>query len=147
MIKRDHEYKIAKFDANIIISSQQYDSLNLTIYNVRGTDDYYIRIWGITSEEVTIQDGHNTEFSIYYEDTANNKKIANALTAVPYSYGYYCLIDGNRVTFEHRGYSTGDGSVCGPSSRINSSFVLTNPSLDATMKRVMSYAKTGTKEK
>lgn len=98
--KKDDKYKIATFNTSIIVSSKQHESINITLYRVRNTDDYFIRIWGISDEEIELSDTLNTEFNIHYENIANGKKTVNALVSIPYSDDYSCFIDGEKVTFD-----------------------------------------------
>ena len=99
--KKDNKYKIATFNASKIVSSKQHEAINITIYKVRNTDDYFIRIWGISDDEIELSDTLNTEFIIHYENTANNKKTINALFSIPYFDDYSCFIDGEKITFSN----------------------------------------------
>lgn len=98
--KKDNKYKIAPFNASKMVSSKQYGSINITIYKVRNTDDYFVRIWGITDKEIELSDTLDTEFIMHYENTANNKKMINALISIQYSDDYSCFIDGEKITFD-----------------------------------------------
>ena len=98
--KKDNKYKIATFNASKIVSSKQHGSINITVYKVRNTDDYFVRIWGISDEEIELSDTLNTEVIIHYENIANNKKMVNALVSIQYSDDYSCFIDGEKITFD-----------------------------------------------
>lgn len=97
--KKDNKYKIATFNASKIVSSKQHGTINITVYKVRNTDDYFVRIWGISDEEIELSDTLSTEFIIHYENTANNQKTVNALISIPYFDDYSCFIGGEKITF------------------------------------------------
>ena len=52
--KKDSKYKIIPFNASKIVSSKQRGAINIAIYKVRNTDDYFVRICGISDEEIEL---------------------------------------------------------------------------------------------
>ncbi len=66
--KKDSKYKITPFNASKIVSSKQRGAINITIYKVRNTDDYFVRICGISDEEIELGDTLDTKFIIHFQE-------------------------------------------------------------------------------
>ena len=92
-------YKIMPLKSISKQSIKQWDSINLCIYRISGTDDFYLRVWGVTENEIVFSDCQNSDFSPIYEDFSN-KKIVNCVAIIDYEDGYYCSLDGNPIVFD-----------------------------------------------
>ena len=95
-LKDNGRYKIAGFNADDKVATANCDLLTITVYNIKGTDDYYISIWGVTSDEIEIYDSLNTAFVIYGEEFSD-KKVISAIGVIDYNDKYCCYIDGEAI--------------------------------------------------
>ncbi len=85
-------YKVEK------IANAKYESVHFFVYQIKGTNDYYLQVWGVVSEEVTLTDSENNVFDLKYEDHSSKKTLV-AIEPINYDEGYCCYLNGDRVVF------------------------------------------------
>ena len=99
-LKKDNKYKIATTSADKVLYTKHHDSLHFYIYQIKGTNDYYLLVWGTVSDEINISDSQNTDFEIMYEDFSDEKKIINALGRLDSIEDYSCFIGDYEINFD-----------------------------------------------
>ena len=99
VIKNGDKYKIASFNSDFQLANKQYNSVNICLYNIKGTEDYYLRIWGVVTDELDLSDSCNTVFEPYY-DQFSDMLIVNAIVTIPNINDYHCYINGDKIVFE-----------------------------------------------
>ena len=80
------------------IANAKYESVHFFVYQIKGTNDYYLQVWGVVSEEVTLTDSENNVFDLKYEDHSSKKTLV-AIEPINYDEGYCCYLNGDRVVF------------------------------------------------
>ena len=96
--KNEKGFQLTTFNQAKKISTAKYESITVSIYSIMGTDDYYLRIWGIVSDDIVITDVLNTDLQPIYEDW-QGQKIINLVAPINYNNEYCCFINGERISF------------------------------------------------
>lgn len=99
VLKNGNKYKIADFNDGKKIAEEHYESITITIYNVKGTNDYYLNVWGTVSTETALSDSCNTDFVIHYENFSDRLTVT-AIGALSSIDNYRIYIDGNEISFD-----------------------------------------------
>lgn len=96
--KRSNTYKICTIVSKRTITKNIFDVYDISIINVKGTDDYYIEIYGIVdvSKNIEISDNISTEFNPIYENYNDDqtRQLVQCIEHIEYDENYQLFIDG-----------------------------------------------------
>lgn len=99
VLKSGNKYKIADFNDGKKVAEEHYESITITIYNVKDTNDYYLNVWGTVSNETLLSDSCNTDFTVHYEKFSDRLTVT-AIGALSSIDNYRIYIDGNEIAFD-----------------------------------------------
>lgn len=98
--KSESDYKLCSPFDTIQIAEITKDSITIYLYKLRGTSDFYLEIFGLTSSEIVLTDNLETDFELIYQDFSN-MKIVNGLFSVNYEETYKLYLNGVLIDLDN----------------------------------------------
>lgn len=97
--KKDSKYSICLPGYEKQIAQATDGKLVFSIYRVGGTDDYYLRVFGFSDEEIALSDNLETEFALSYEGSQETKSVIG-IKNVAYTREYKLYLSGKEIMFK-----------------------------------------------
>ncbi len=86
--KQDGRYKLGTVSLREQIAQERTERGTVTLYRIKNTSDYFVRITGLADEKFTVTDSTGRAFQTVFDRAGEDGYIIHALEAVDCSEGY-----------------------------------------------------------